>query len=99
MNKTLLIIGLLFVSIAVSAKEWKDLSNKEKEEFANHLNLKELQIEPNNEDVINLSEDKIPVDKLLTHVWDFSQAEEAMWKVKNGEVIKGLVKIEQTEEK
>lgn len=42
-----------------------------------------------------MAQDKIPVDKLLTHVWDFSQAEEAMWKVKNGEVIKGLVKIGQ----
>ncbi len=41
-----------------------------------------------------MAEDKIPIDKLLTHVWDFSQAEEAMRKVKAGEVIKGLVKIQ-----
>ena len=40
-----------------------------------------------------MADEKIPIDKLLTHVWDFSQAEEAMWKVRNGEVIKGLVKI------
>lgn len=74
MNKTLLIIGLLFVSIAVSAKEWKDLSNKEKEEFANHLNLKELQIEPNNEDVINLSEDKIPVASSVSDDMSYAEA-------------------------
>lgn len=74
MKKTLLIIGLLFVSIAVSAKEWKDLSNKEKEEFANHLNLKELQIEPNNEDVINLSEDKIPVASSVSDDMSFAEA-------------------------
>ena len=42
-----------------------------------------------------MAEGKIPVAKLLTHIWEFSQAEEAMWKVKNGEVIKGLVKIEE----
>ena len=41
-----------------------------------------------------MAQGKIPVKKLLTHVWDFSQAEEAMWKVKNGEVTKGLVRIE-----
>lgn len=46
-----------------------------------------------------MEQGKIPVEKLLTHVWDFSQAEEAMWKVKNGEVIKGLVKIEKGEDK
>lgn len=74
MKKTLLIIGLLFVSIAVSAKEWKDLSNKEKEEFANHLNHKELQIEPNNEDVINLSEDKIPVASSVSDDMSFAEA-------------------------
>ncbi|MBR1968462.1 MAG: zinc-binding dehydrogenase [Clostridia bacterium] len=44
-----------------------------------------------------MADGKIPMDKLLTHVWDFSQAEEAMWKVKNGEVIKGLVKIGEVE--
>ena len=36
---------------------------------------------------------EIPVDKLLTHVWDFSQTEQAFMQVKNREVVKGLVKI------
>ena len=38
--------------------------------------------------------DKIPMDKILTHVWPFAEAEKAMRQVKNGEVMKGLVLIE-----
>ncbi len=38
---------------------------------------------------------EIPVDKLLTHVWSFSQTEQAFRQAKNGEVVKGLVKTEE----
>ena len=37
---------------------------------------------------------EIPMDKLLTHVWEFSQMEQAFKQVEDGEVVKGLVKIE-----
>ena len=37
MKKTLLIIGLLFISIATSAKEWKDMSNNEKVEVPEEI--------------------------------------------------------------
>lgn len=37
--------------------------------------------------------EKIPVSKLLTHIWSFEQAEEAIRMVKDGVVIKGLVKF------
>ena len=40
-----------------------------------------------------IHEGKVPTEKLLTHVWSFDEAEKAMWLVKKGEVIKGLVKI------
>ena len=36
---------------------------------------------------------ELPIDKLLTHVWDFAQMEKALMQVKNREVVKGLVKI------
>ena len=36
---------------------------------------------------------EIPIDALLTHVWEFSQIEQAFRQVQNGEVVKGLVKI------
>ena len=38
-----------------------------------------------------LREGKIPVEKLLTHEWQFSEVKEAMQTVKAGDVIKGLV--------
>lgn len=37
---------------------------------------------------------EIPIEKLLTHVWDFSEAQTAFRQVKNGEVVKGLVRME-----
>ena len=37
---------------------------------------------------------ELPIEKLLTHVWDFSQMETALKQVENGEVVKGLVKIQ-----
>ncbi len=40
-----------------------------------------------------IKSDEIPTDKLLTHVWEFSQMKTALKKVKDGEVIKGLVKF------
>lgn len=38
-----------------------------------------------------LREDKIPVNKILTHKWDFSDVEKAFRQVKNKEVIKGII--------
>ena len=36
---------------------------------------------------------ELPIDKLLTHIWQFSQMEKALMQVQNGEVVKGLIKI------
>ena len=41
-----------------------------------------------------LWKDKLPVSKILTHIWPFAEAEKAMRQVKNGEAMKGLVLIE-----
>ncbi len=38
---------------------------------------------------------KIPVSAILSHIWDFQDAEKAFRQVKAGEVIKGLVRISQ----
>ena len=37
--------------------------------------------------------EKLPIDKLLTHVYEFSQMEKALKQVKDGEVVKGLIKF------
>ncbi|MEA4822554.1 MAG: zinc-binding dehydrogenase [Clostridiaceae bacterium] len=41
----------------------------------------------------HLREDKLPVDALLTHVWDFDELPRAFDQVRVGEVVKGLVLI------
>ena len=55
-------------------------------------------VNPNVKDALEyvqslIKKGELPIEKLLTHVWEFSQMENALMQVKNGEVIKGLIKF------
>lgn len=59
-------------------------------------NFSYKRIDPRVDDALELvcgllRRDEIPVDRLLTHVWEFDQINEAFAQVRRGDVVKGLV--------